>query len=190
MGFICLPAHRPAGLRAPVGVQAGLPHNNQQLGLCCPLPHSRPPPGHSQCPQVPWALGGRVPRTNPRMLFLEQVSWTTLLVLRSCPPTPAWGPHSSGSPGKSGVSPEPPAGLKPTLVTKKGRVGAHVNHFNLPDGLGAQTEPLGLKIQLSTHPLSGKNCSSLSLALRPGWGRPHLLPATPTCAPIAGHCLS
>lgn len=54
-----------------------------------------------------------------------------------------------------------------------------MNHLTLPDGLVAQKKPLGMKIQLSTHPLSGKNCASLSLTFRPGWGRPHLLPATP-----------
>ena len=113
-------------------------------------------------------------------------------VFRSPPPaTPAWGPQCSGSPEGPGVSPEPLAGQRATSTSKSSGVGvgwgAHVNHFILPDRLGAQTEPLGMKPRLSTHPLSGKNCSSLSLALRPRWGHPHLVPATPIRAPSPGH---
>lgn len=165
---------RAQGIQSPMGVQAGL--RTPYSALCHPraIPRSL---------RSPWSLGTPSSPNQPQ---------DTVPVFGSPPPaTPAWGPQRSGSPEGPGVSPEPLAGRRATSTSKRSRVGVgwgtHVNHFILPDGLGAQTEPLGMKPRLSTHPLSGKNCSSLSLALRPRWGHPQLVPATPTRAPSPGH---
>lgn len=158
--------------------------------LLCPLPptaRSLPPPSHPQQPRIPPAFGcpkfpnqpkDAVPRTG----FLGHTVWVPM-----SPPTPsspAWRPRCSGSPKGSGASPERLAGSKGSGV---GGWGAHANHLIPPKGLGPQMEPLGIKPQLFTHPFSGKNCSSLNLAPRPGWGHPRLLPAIPTCTPSTGH---